>query len=127
MANLMQRLAPLAQQFLEKISPRVELVAGDGDVQTVLLWQAVSLVDRAPGKIKHVSRMKHRLENGFTNLILAEVGRAEPRQSLALLPRTVEPPVLRTLKLAHEHLNIIPVRSKALSARWRQVDISTNH
>merc|ERR1719234_2819501 len=32
-----------------------------------------------------------------------------------------------TFKLAHEHLNIIPVRSKALSARWSQVNVGTNH
>merc|ERR1719234_3076741 len=32
-----------------------------------------------------------------------------------------------TFKLAHEHLHIIPVRSKTLSARWSQVNVGPNH
>ena len=74
------------QELLQEVGPRVELVAGDRDVQAVLLRQTVPLMFKliisscfadffktylmncAPGKIKQVSRAEHSVQNGLTHL-----------------------------------------------------------
>lgn len=58
----------------EQVTPAVLLIGGDGDVQGVGIWLAVTLVDEAPREVEQVSRLQHHIKNRLPDLSLAEVG-----------------------------------------------------
>ena len=59
--------------LLQKVSKRVELVSGDGDVKGVDLFQAVALVNGAPGHIEHVAGLEDCVKSWLAYLFLSEV------------------------------------------------------
>ena len=59
--------------LLQKVSKRVELVSGDGDVKGVDLFQAVALMYGSPGHIEHVTGLEDGVKSWRAYLFLSEV------------------------------------------------------
>jgi hypothetical protein len=73
--------------FEKEVPPRVLLIARDGDVQGVRVWQRVGLVDGAPREIEQVSRLQHHVHDGVADLLFVQIATRKPGQLLTRTPR----------------------------------------